>query len=443
MTTVGPAEAPDAEAFLGSAITASGIATASPTRIPVERYISPAFAELERQRLWPRVWQIACTVDHVAEAGDWYEYRAGPLSVLIVRGDDGLLRAFQNVCRHRGNTLCVGAGAGITELRCVYHRWSWDLQGRLREVPSRRGFGVLRNDDFPLFEAQVDTWGRFVFVNLDREAVSLAEYLEGVPEDSAWAGLDEFRCTFVTLTPVPANWKVVSEGFSETYHIQGIHRDMLGCLDDVNSAQRVWGHHSVSYQPYAVASPRLGRDVGDETVWEAFVLSQGTRMGPEYVPGVAMPEVPEGQTLRDVIAELIRAHQATRGADLSRFDNDRVLMLNQYNLFPNATVLVNADICTVLSSRPGPTPDEAVLVAMHFARAGDAGAPRSRPVEVTVPLDQVDFGYVLNQDFDVLKTMQIGLHQPGLEHIVLSSEECRIINMHQNLSRYLGSQSPG
>ena len=118
---------PDEAEILGTAVTASGLAAEAPVRIPVERYISAGFAELEHERLWPRVWHVACTVDHVAEPGDWFEHRLGRHSVLLVRGDDGVLRGFQNVCRHRGNTICVGSGSGATELRCPYHRWAWDL----------------------------------------------------------------------------------------------------------------------------------------------------------------------------------------------------------------------------------------------------------------------------------------------------------------------------
>src|SRR6516164_3955497 len=136
-----------------------------PVTIPVSRYTDPAFAALEMERLWPRVWQVACSVDHVASPGDVYEYRCGPYSTLIVRGDDGVLRAFQNVCRHRGSAICDGSASGLAELRCPFHRWTWDLTGRLREVPSRRGFGVLRNDDYGLLPAAVDTWGPMVFVN--------------------------------------------------------------------------------------------------------------------------------------------------------------------------------------------------------------------------------------------------------------------------------------
>ena len=406
-------------------------------RMAVDRYLSPDFAALEEQRLWPNVWQIACTVDHVAEPGDYFEYRAGPYSVLIVRGDDGELRGFQNVCRHRGNSICQGGGEGLTQIRCPWHRWTWDLRGHLREVPSRKWFGGLVNDDFPLFPVRVGAWARIVFVNLDPDAPPLSEYLEGIPDDTAWADLDEFRCAAVTHTIVDCNWKVIADGFGETYHVQGIHPEMLGSMDDINTRQRLWAHHGVSYQQYGVPSPRLGRDPGDQVVWDSFLETQGGRMGPDYVYGSPAPPVPDGQTMLDVIAENIRRHHATLGTDLSRFTSEQMLMLAQYNVFPNATVLVWGEMLNVLLGLPGPTPDQSELVTYTFYRAPSTDAPRTRPVEVTLPADVRGTG-VIAQDISVLQTAQRGLHQPALTHITLSSEECRILNMHRNLERYLG-----
>ncbi len=142
----------------------------APYRIPAERYTSAEFAALENERLWPRVWQVACSVDHVSTSGDAVDCRLGPLSALVVRGSDGRLRAFQNVCRHRGNTICEGNRRGLTELRCPYHRWAWDLDGGLREVPSRRGFGALPTGELGLVPVSVDQWGPLVFVNFDPAA---------------------------------------------------------------------------------------------------------------------------------------------------------------------------------------------------------------------------------------------------------------------------------
>ena len=126
-------------------------------------------------------------------------------------------------------------------------------------MPSRRGFGHIDTDALGLVPVAVDTWGPLVFVNFDAGAMPLAEYLEGVPEDAGWARLDEFRCEVTTRTPVRANWKVVADGFSETYHIQGLHREMLASVDDVHAPQHLWSRHGVSYQRYGVPSPRPAR----------------------------------------------------------------------------------------------------------------------------------------------------------------------------------------
>lgn len=238
--------------------------------IPVRRYTSDAFAALENEKLWPRVWQLACSVDHVASPGDFHEVRIGPLSVLVVRGDDGELRAFQNACRPRGSALCEGTGAGLTEIRCPFHRWSYDLAGQLREVPSRREFGDLGPEpaDSALFPVRVGTWGPLVFVNLASDGEPLAEFLAPVPDDAAWARVDEFRCTAAVSIAASCNWKTLIDGFSETYHVQGLHREMLPMCDDVNGPQVVWDRHGKLVQSYGLASPRLHERPDDQRVWE-------------------------------------------------------------------------------------------------------------------------------------------------------------------------------
>jgi choline monooxygenase len=411
-----------------------------PTRVPASRYTSEEWAEQEQDRLWPRVWQIACTRDHVAAPGDFFVYDVGPYSVLIVRGDDGVLRAFQNVCRHRGNQLCEGAGAGAGELRCAYHRWTWDLQGRLREVPSRKGFGVLRNDEHSLFDVQVGAWGPLVFVNMDPSAGPLDAFLEGVPADIEWVGINDFHCTYNIAVPLPCNWKTLIDGFSETYHVQGIHREMLPMVDDVNSPQRLWDLHGKLEQPYGLPSPRLRERPNDQAVWEAFIAVMGTRIGEPTVANAGpVPEVPTGGSLRSVFAERVRAQGAVQGLDLSAYTDDQLMNLQQYNLFPNATVLVFPDLLQVVKARPGTTPDASIMDTFAFTRrpANAGGAAPARPVDVTVAPDQADFGLVLNQDVAALQKVQRGMQQPGFTHLTLSSEECRIVNLHRNLERYL------
>ena len=408
-----------------------------PAQVPADRYISSSWAEAEAERLWPKVWQVACSVSHVSDPGDWFEYTVGAVSVLIVRGDDGALRAFQNVCLHRGNELCSGAGAGMDEIRCRYHRWSWDLQGRLREVPSRKGFGVLRNDDYPLIPVEVDTWGELVFVNLDTEAEPLDEFLAEVPGDIAWIGVDQYRCRYAISTPLPCNWKVLIEAFSETYHVQGIHREMLAGTDDVNSPQHVWDRHGKLEQPYGIPSPRLRNGATDHEVWRSLIETQGGRVGIED-PALPMPDRNPGESVRDLYERLLRVRADEQGFDWTGFGQREVVDLFQYNLFPNVTAIFLSDGLSVLTARPGLTPDQSIMTNLSFERVGSADTPRAKPLDVEVAAEDASFGLVFDQDVENLRRAQRGLHQPGFTHLTLSGEECRIINLHRNLERQLG-----
>ncbi|TGB39319.1 aromatic ring-hydroxylating oxygenase subunit alpha [Mycolicibacterium peregrinum] len=415
---------------------AIGEPPARPTRVPAERYISPAFARLEVDRMWPRVWQQACTVDHVADPGDYFEYRCGPYSVLIVRGDDGELRAFQNACRHRGNTLCTGAGSSLRELKCGYHGWTWDLAGALKRIPNRKGFGSVHMSEFPLAPVQVDTWERLVFVNLDPAAMPLADYLEAVPGDIAWCGLGDFRCYATMTIDVEANWKTIADGYSETYHVQTLHPELHRCMDDVYAPQTIWGHTGKSESLYGVPSPRLSGALSDDEVWDAYVYTQGALMGvAEGIPFPSDRRSP-GQSVADVIASQIREFAAGRGVDISWASTDQVMCLHQYNIFPNLTLLASADHLTVMTSLPGSDPDRGQLVMTLMTRM-PAQAPRVNPTDVRMGAEEAHPGVVMSQDIAVLTGLQRGLHQPGFTHLVLSAEERRIINMHRNLERYL------
>jgi phenylpropionate dioxygenase-like ring-hydroxylating dioxygenase large terminal subunit len=293
----------------------------------------------------------------------------------------------------------------------------------------------MEREKLGLTPVLVDTWGPMVFVNLDLEAISLAEYLEVVPEDSSRLELDSFRCYATTRTAIPANWKLVADSFSETYHVQTLHREMLGSIDDIDAGQQIWGRTGVSRQLYGVASPRLVKS-DDQTIWESFIVTQGERMGiTEPCPA---PAPAQGETMVDVIGERVKRHQKeTKGIDLARWSNHDVMFMHQYNIFPNLTVLITADILQVLCARPGPATDQAELVGMTFEREAE-GQERARPFDVEMPMDQASFGFVLDQDVRILEHAQKGIEQPGLTHIHLSCEEARIINTHRNLERAIG-----
>ncbi len=134
-------------------------------KVPLERYTSQAFHDLEVEKVWKKVWQFACREEEIPEPGDHTVYEIAEMQVLIVRGEDRQIRAFPNTCRHRGRALKDRAGRS-DDLRCPFHGWTWNLDGSLKEVPCRWDFPHVERDEYHLPVYRSATWGGFVFINL-------------------------------------------------------------------------------------------------------------------------------------------------------------------------------------------------------------------------------------------------------------------------------------
>src|SRR5437016_5884771 len=212
--------------------------------VPKERYTTRDFAELEQTRLWSRVWQIACREEQVAEPGEFVEYTIGDEGVAIVRAETGTLHAFYNACLHRGRRLAEGCGSFADgAIRCPFHGWCYALDGRLVEVPDREEFVGLP-DDLALSPVRVETWGGFVFVNLDPDAEPLLDYLDPLPLLLGPYHLEQMRLRASLSTIIDANWKAVVDAFNEGYHVQGLHRQILPWTDDVSIEYEQLGRHA-------------------------------------------------------------------------------------------------------------------------------------------------------------------------------------------------------
>ena len=151
--------------------------------VPRERYYDREFFELEKEHLWPRVWQVACRLEEIPEPGDFVEYEICDDSVLVVRQPDRSVKAFHNACRHRATQLCKGAGRlRGGQIVCPFHGWRWNLDGTNSFVYNPDGFApeCLQADDLRLRECLVDIWGACVWINMDVEARPLREALSPV-----------------------------------------------------------------------------------------------------------------------------------------------------------------------------------------------------------------------------------------------------------------------
>src|SRR5690348_2990512 len=148
--------------------------------LPFSWYSDEELLRRERARIFASSWQYGGRADEVAEPGSFLATDAGGVPILVTRGKDGALRAFLNVCRHRGAVLTEGCGRRAT-IQCHYHAWTYDLDGTLRTAPRSDREPGFEKGDWSLLPARADTWGPFLFVNPDPDAVELSEHLGELP----------------------------------------------------------------------------------------------------------------------------------------------------------------------------------------------------------------------------------------------------------------------
>ena len=208
------------------------MSTTETRTLPWSWYVDPTVTRLEHERIFRRFWQYVARADEIAEPGSFHTSRAGDIPVLLLRDRDGELRAFLNVCRHRGSILCKASGRRET-IQCPYHAWTYDLDGSLLRAPRSDREGGFEAGELGLVQLQLDTWGPFVFVNPELDAPPLAEALEDVPERIAAAGIDVNTLRFLSRSEseYDANWKICAENFLECYHCAVAHPGFSAVMD--------------------------------------------------------------------------------------------------------------------------------------------------------------------------------------------------------------------
>jgi choline monooxygenase len=221
-----------------------------PRTLPWAWYVDPDVLRDEQARIFARCWQYAVRADQVAEPGSFATARAGHVPVVVVRGRDQELRAFVNVCRHRGHLLCEGDGRRET-LQCPYHAWTYGLDGALRAAPRSDREPGFDADALGLVPVAVDTWGPFVFVNPDDGAAPLEEHLGALPRLLADGGIDVDALVFsrrAEADEYAANWKVCVENYLECYHCSVAHPSFSAAIDVAPDAYTLETHPSFQSQ---------------------------------------------------------------------------------------------------------------------------------------------------------------------------------------------------
>jgi choline monooxygenase len=211
--------------------TASTRPASVPAALDARYYRDASIVELEQERIFERTWQFAAHVSQLPEPGQYLTTSAGSQPVLVLRDQDGEIRAFRNVCRHRGSRLLSGSGECGKAIRCRYHGWTYRLDGDLIGVPESRSIAGLDKSSLGLFPVRTEVFCGLLFFNLDMNATPLAEQLAGLPERIQGYSMEGLRVHEEPDSSQPANWKIVVDNYLEGYHVPIAHPGLMRLLD--------------------------------------------------------------------------------------------------------------------------------------------------------------------------------------------------------------------
>ena len=239
-----------------------------PTVVDASIYYSREQHELEKEKLWKRVWQMACHEDDIPNVGDAFVYDISSLSYIVVRSAEDEFRAFPNACLHRGRSLLHENEQKLHLLRCPFHGWAWSLEGELKEVPCHWDFPTVSVETHSLESIQVGRWGGFIFINPDPDAGPLEEFLGDLADNFTLLPFERRYKAVHVAKRLPCNWKVAQEAFSEAYHTVATHPTLLGTLGDANSKYDVFGNYSRAISAHNVGSPHITSERYDNPYME-------------------------------------------------------------------------------------------------------------------------------------------------------------------------------
>jgi nitrite reductase/ring-hydroxylating ferredoxin subunit len=423
--------------------------------VPAERYYSREFFDLENEKLWPKVWQMAAREEEIPQPGDFVEYEIVGQSLLIVRQVDGSVKALNNVCRHRATELGRGCGRFPgNQIVCPFHGWRWKTDGSVSHVFGREGFAEesVQPDDLRLREARCETWGGHVWVNLDENAPPLLEALFPAANILQRSGVQRMRAKWWKEAILNCNWKLAQEAFFEGWHVKQTHPQLYTYDDEPDSEFNL---QNVDYTPFVNGHGRFQSGDAAESYGGKPDFLQAARLNWSGQDAMTLERdihvfegVAGGMDTRDpkyVKRAMDALFEYWEGAGIPAPDRTaEVLKLwgGDIHLFPNYLMLPMYANSLAYRVRPhGDDPNWCRFEVWSLTTYPEGHDPGRLELSGRYDKDDADhWGLIPRQDFANLERMQRGIRNKSLKHTTLSDKwEVTIANMHQELDRRLAA----
>ena len=412
-----------------------------PDAIPARRYHDAEFFELEREKLWPHVWQMACRLEEIPDVGDYVEYRNLGKSVIVVRTRTGV-RAFHNACRHRGVQLASGHGNCKTRgFICPFHGWRWNMDGKNTFVFAREIFKPeqLEQAEIDLVPCRIEEWGGCAFINFDDAAPSYRESLGLLAEKLEARNIDKLRMEWWYATELPTNWKLAMEAFMEGYHVMRTHPQLHAIM--LPGMPGSYGDDAGVRRPAAAITPR---DIIDRGLDSMRINGRGMA-GMVLDHEIAIAERARDMDVPDDLEMAAYAFYSKVRADIYEEglkEGRPVFDINAVDekygstfvefMFPHYFVLPY--FSAMSSYRIRPLTPETCLFELWSLAPMAADDPRPRVTEpIWLRYDSEEFPEIPRQDYSNLPLQQLGLHAGGFEFMRLSHQKEGLISNYQRL----------
>ncbi|MEE2664347.1 MAG: aromatic ring-hydroxylating dioxygenase subunit alpha [Myxococcota bacterium] len=428
--------------------------------VPKGRYIDRDFLQLEYQRLFPRLWQMACREEEIPAVGSHLEYQIGDQSVVVVRSESGI-KAFYNACIHRGTRLVRGRGRA-SELRCPFHGWRFALDGECTFMYCADEFNPRPEAQRRLREIRCDSWGGWVFVCFDPDAEPLLDWLDPIPQAVAPWRLDEMRYLWHKRTILPANWKTAIDAFIEGYHTPGTH-PQYGRFDQGaapstrpttaeefgaglwtptityrNHSRFVFGMRDdgASHQRGPISKETVANNILYQV---AQLRALNTESDARAARELLDTDLAPGANPYAELSRLRRKHAEADGVRLPEFTHEQLdAGAGDWHVLPTLVILLELGCALGYRSLPnGDDPDSCVFDVWSLQLFGPGKQPHVE-LEFHERWQDGDFGQVLEQDFRNMSEVTAGLHQRGFEgHWLNTKQEMSVHNAHRIADRFL------
>lgn len=441
---------------------------AEPLTYGTEAFLSREYAQAEDELLWGKVWQMAARLEDIPEIGDFITYNIRDESIVIIRTAPDALKAFYNVCPHRGRQL-VNTPDNVNCVKgkkknfvCGFHGWTFNHQGENTHILDKQDWKGALDDKARtcLSEVKVDTWSGWIYINMDPNCEPLLDFLGEVDRILSPFQFEKMRYKWRQWAVYPCNWKTAIEAFMEPYHVAGTHSQLLK-YGQFYAYSKPYGMHGVSgfderdptmkmAQSTSVTRAGLGdpRKSTYELARENYETVNYAASTDTLVKAASrlVDELPEGTPAPEVIKHWLasaKADDAKRGVIWPEITPAQMSEAGlAWSLFPNQTILQGVTFALCYRTRPyGDDPNKCIFESYALERFPEGEEPKAEWVHAEPTGEK--WGMVLAQDFANMEWVQRGMKSRGFRGTLPNPhQEQKVTNFHRVLSKFMGRGSP-